>query len=187
MGRISNALLMLKILSSGKKYTIKELSLMLEVSPRMVRQYKEDLEKAGIFVEASYGVNGGYCYNNNSNYDFNFSLDDLRCLENLQYSQALDKKTTIQLDSIIEKVRCVVIMDKYSKKEIGQENKKLIEKIKKAINSKTHINILTKKGQIIHLLPLYINIYRQHYFVTGFVEELESLRTYSLLEIKNIF
>ena len=47
MSKLSNTLLMIEYLSSGKKYSIKELSELLEVSPRMIRVYKDELEKAG--------------------------------------------------------------------------------------------------------------------------------------------
>ena len=42
---------MIEYLSSGKKYSIKELSNLLEVSPRMIRVYKDEIEKAGIYIE----------------------------------------------------------------------------------------------------------------------------------------
>ena len=51
---------MLEILSSGKKYTCKELSELLEISPRVVRLYKDELEKEGIYIESIMGKNGGY-------------------------------------------------------------------------------------------------------------------------------
>ncbi|MCI8446306.1 MAG: hypothetical protein HFH31_02295 [Bacilli bacterium] len=46
MSKISNVLIMLEYLSSGRKYSIKELSEKIEVSPRMIRVYKEEIEKA---------------------------------------------------------------------------------------------------------------------------------------------
>lgn len=60
MSKIYNALAMLDILSSKRKYTINELAKKLEMSPRMVRYYKEELERLGYFIEASTGINGGY-------------------------------------------------------------------------------------------------------------------------------
>jgi predicted DNA-binding transcriptional regulator YafY len=41
---------MLQYLENGRKYNIKELSEKLEVSKRMVRLYKEELEEAGIYI-----------------------------------------------------------------------------------------------------------------------------------------
>ncbi len=60
MSKIYNALAMLDILSSKRKYTIKELSEKLELSPRMVRYYKEELERLGYYIESITGVDGGY-------------------------------------------------------------------------------------------------------------------------------
>jgi len=48
MSKVSNAITMLNLLSTGRKYSIQELANILEVTPRMVRVYKEEIEKAGI-------------------------------------------------------------------------------------------------------------------------------------------
>ena len=44
MSKVSNVLTMLQLLQSGRKYSISELASILEVSERMIRVYKEDLE-----------------------------------------------------------------------------------------------------------------------------------------------
>lgn len=67
MSKISNVLTMLEILSNSRKYSIKELSENLEVSPRMIRVYKDELEKAGIFIDTIKGPYGGYVLNQNIN------------------------------------------------------------------------------------------------------------------------
>lgn len=66
MSKLSNTLLMLTYLQNGQKYTIKQLSEKLEVSPRMVRTYKEDLEKAGFIIEVIHGPYGGYILRKNN-------------------------------------------------------------------------------------------------------------------------
>ena len=48
MSKISNVLTMIEYLSTGRKYSISELSEKLEVSPRMIRVYKDEIEKAEI-------------------------------------------------------------------------------------------------------------------------------------------
>ena len=60
MSKIYNALAMLDILSNKRKYKIKELSEKLELSPRMVRYYKEQLERMGYYIESTSGLDGGY-------------------------------------------------------------------------------------------------------------------------------
>ncbi len=67
MSKISNVLTMLQYLSTGRKYSIQELSNLLEVSPRMIRVYKDELEKAGIYLETIKGPYGGYVLNQNIN------------------------------------------------------------------------------------------------------------------------
>ena len=50
MSKISNALTMLELLNNNRKYSINELAERLEVTPRMIRIYKQDLENAGIYI-----------------------------------------------------------------------------------------------------------------------------------------
>ena len=82
MSKLSNTLTMLQLLSSGRKYSIKELSGVLEVTPRMIRVYKDDLEKAGIYIDTIMGPYGGYVLNQEIKIDTNkykvkLSPDDL--------------------------------------------------------------------------------------------------------------
>ena len=63
MSKLSNTIMLLRILQNGKKYSIKELATELEVSPRMIRTYKNELECAGIYIESIRGPYGGYYLN----------------------------------------------------------------------------------------------------------------------------
>ena len=67
MSKVSNVLTMLEYLSTGKKYSISELADLLEVTPRMIRTYKDELEEAGIYVDTIKGPYGGYVLNQNIN------------------------------------------------------------------------------------------------------------------------
>lgn len=67
MSKISNVITMLELLSSGRKYNIKELSEQLEVKGRMIRLYKDELAKAGIYIDTVKGPYGGYVLNQNIN------------------------------------------------------------------------------------------------------------------------
>ena len=82
MSKLSNTLTMLQLLSTGRKYSIQELSKILEVTPRMIRVYKEDLEKAGIYIDTIMGPYGGYVLNqeikiNTEKYKVKLSNEDL--------------------------------------------------------------------------------------------------------------
>ena len=60
MSKVANMLNMLQMLKDGKIHSIKELAEKLEVSERMVRQYKQELELAGIYLKSTTGKYGGY-------------------------------------------------------------------------------------------------------------------------------
>lgn len=67
MSKLGNILAMLKILETGRKYTVKELSEKIEVSPRMIKAYKAELEQAGIYIDT---IND----NNDHLYDYMFVI-----------------------------------------------------------------------------------------------------------------
>lgn len=190
MGKVGNAIMMLNILSSGKKFTVKELADLIEVTPRMIRSYKDDLEKAGIYIESVVGTNGGYTYKNKENFGFNFSITDLRELENLkseldQYRN-FSRKKLLNLDSIIEKLRTIVVMQKYSNQAMYNRYDKQVEQIEKAINAESTITLSLGRNKMVSFKPLHINFYKENLFVTGYVYDYESMRTYSINEIKEI-
>ncbi len=64
MSRLSNALNMYMLLQSRRLLQVKEIAEILEVSPRMVKEYKKDLGKAGIYIGSKRGRNGGYYLEN---------------------------------------------------------------------------------------------------------------------------
>ncbi len=55
MSKLSNTITMLRLLQNGRKYSIKELAEKIEVSPRMIREYKNELELGGIYIESIRG------------------------------------------------------------------------------------------------------------------------------------
>lgn len=60
MSKIANMLNMLQILKDEKVHSIQDLAEKLEVSERMIRQYKLELEQAGIYINSITGKYGGY-------------------------------------------------------------------------------------------------------------------------------
>ena len=97
MSKISNVISMLQILSSGRKYSINELANELEVTPRMIRVYKEELEKAGIYIDTIRGPYGGYILNQH------ISLPKESCQDKLNMSEFDKKIYNIITKSIKEK------------------------------------------------------------------------------------
>lgn len=60
MSKVANMLKMLQILKDEKVHHIQNLAEELEVSERMIRQYKLELEQAGIYINSATGKYGGY-------------------------------------------------------------------------------------------------------------------------------
>jgi len=106
MSKISNVLIMLEYLSSGRKYSIKELSEKIEVSPRMIRVYKEEIEKAGIYIDTIKGPYGGYVLNQNINVPKRFIMPNNINVKNNEVLNLVNR-------SIKEKRKCYI--EYYSK------------------------------------------------------------------------
>ena len=60
MSKVANMLNMLQVLKDGQLHSIKELAEKLEVSERMIRQYKQELEQVGVYIKSTTGKYGGY-------------------------------------------------------------------------------------------------------------------------------
>ena len=116
MSKLSNALLMIEYLSSGKKYSIKELSEKLEVSPRMVRVYKDELEKAGIYIDTIKGPYGGYVLNQDINVPKRFIIPKEIQVNDKEILNVVNK-------SIKDKNKCYI---EYISKNTGELTKRVI-------------------------------------------------------------
>ena len=68
MSKIANMLNMLQILKDKQIHSIKSLADEIEVSERMIRQYKAELEQAGIYLKSYTGKYGGYQIYENNNF-----------------------------------------------------------------------------------------------------------------------
>lgn len=112
MSKISNVLNMIEILSSGRKYSINELAEMLEVSPRMVRAYKDEIEKAGIYIDTIKGPYGGYVLNQNINVPKRFITPNEIVVENKEYFNTINR-------AIKEKRKCFIEYYSKDRKEIS--------------------------------------------------------------------
>lgn len=108
MSKISNVLTMLEYLSTGKKYSLTELSQKLEVSPRMIRVYKNEIEKAGIYIDTIKGPYGGYVLNQNINVPKRFITPNTIGIKNKELFNLINR-------AIKEKRKCFI--EYYSKNE----------------------------------------------------------------------
>lgn len=109
MSKISNVLMMLEYLSTGKKYSIAELAERLEVSPRMIRVYKDEIEKAGIYIDTIKGPYGGYVLNQNINVPKRFITPSTINFSNKEFYNLINR-------AIKEKRKCFI--EYYNKDKI---------------------------------------------------------------------
>ena len=149
MSKVSNALSLLKILENGKIFKIKELAGILECSERSIRTYKEDLEKAGIFIESISGRYGGYYYIcDKKNEYFLIDKNDLNALENIYLYLEKNKYHDIKiLDTILDKIRYSLI-----KSTVSDNDAKMVENIfcttiSDAINTNKNISFIYRKKE----------------------------------------
>lgn len=109
MAKLSNILLMLQYLQTGRKYSVKELSNLLEVSERQIRCYKEELDKSGIYVDTIMGPYGGYVLNNSIRMPLrHFKKKDYTIL-NKYINQEKDSKLKESLIILQDKIKGVYI------------------------------------------------------------------------------
>lgn len=116
MSKLSNAIMLLRLLQNGQKYSIKELSSKLEVSPRMIREYKNELELAGIFIESIRGPYGGYYLNQNIKLPDNIDKSKSIPIDSKEYYNMLSK-------SINNRNKCYI---EYYSKEHDSMTKRVI-------------------------------------------------------------
>ena len=196
MSKVSNALTLLQLLSNNRKYSVKELAEILEVSERMVRIYKQDLEKAGIYVDTINGPYGGYVLSHNvllpqrgfSKYDILLLNDSYELLKNNK-----DFNFKNEYEELINKVNGIY---KSTKKKSGSvileksNSKDKYNVLSKAINEKRKvwINFLSldknAKERVIH--PCNLFLYNNEWYVSAFCELRGEIRHFSLLRIIEI-
>lgn len=82
MSKVSNALNMYFLLQVRDFMSVDELAEKLEVTPRMIKEYKKDLEMAGLYIGSKLGRYGGYYLENKRNLDImSFTDEELNALK----------------------------------------------------------------------------------------------------------
>lgn len=187
MSKISNVLLMLQYLQNGRKYNIKELAEKLEVSERMIRVYKEELEKAGIYIDTLMGPYGGYVLNQSIRVPCRkFTNDDYLFLHNLNVSD----KDREKLEIIADKVRGVYFDSKSENIELKDDIKNYFNILTRAVKErrKVLINYYSyvhgNEDRVIH--PLDMFLYNSGWGCAAYCEKKNDLRHFELKRINKI-
>lgn len=187
MSKISNVILMLEYLENGRKYSIKELSEKLEVSERMVRVYKEELEKAGIYIDTLMGPYGGYVLNQNIRIPSRkFTKSDYEFLKNLK----VDEKDREKLQIIADKVHGVYFDSTNEKLELKDNIKNCYNILARAIKEKRKVKInyysYTQGNQDRVIRPYDLFLYNTGWGCAAFCELRSDLRHFELKRINEI-
>lgn len=204
MGKVNNALRMLAILRSRGKVTRQELAEELEVNPREITRYKEDLESAGVTITNIKGKYGGYVLES-KDYLLNLELSNdeelalnnvvnhlkiqgnylYKDLESIRDKIAISKNEYIQYqdesvyysNSIKLRININDERDKWLQiNDAIINNKKLSMKYKDSMGNETE--------RIVCPYGLYSN-YGANFFI-GFCEKRQALRTFKFSRISSI-
>lgn len=189
MSKVSNIITMLELLQTGRKYSINELSNKLEVSERMIRVYKEDLEKAGIYIDTIMGPYGGYVLNQRVRTPIRkFKLKDAELL-NTYITQEKDEKKKEELIILQDKIKGVYIGSKQEEQELNlkDENGKKYNLLTRAIKEKRKVKILYYsygKGENERIIdPIEMFLFQEGWYCAAFCEKKQDIRHFELKRI----
>lgn len=184
MSKIGNAILLLTYLQNGKKYSITELAERLEVSERMIRNYKESLESVGFYIETIRGPYGGYILPKRINLPLpNWKEQDLNLLYKLK-NKNLNQEEQEELTRVIEKMKiCVATREK----TVSMEEKSLYNLFSKAAKEHLKVKIIYEsklKGENERVIdPYELFFFHDGWGVTAFCEKKQDLRHFEFKRI----
>lgn len=189
MSKISNAITLLQLLQTGRKYNINELSNKLEVSKRMIRVYKEELEKAGIYIDTIMGPYGGYVLNQSVKIPVRkFKLRDAELLDKyIELENNKDEKNKLIL--LQDKIKGVYIGSKQEEKELDLKNEtiKKYNLLTRAIKERRKVKILYYsygKGENERIIdPIEMFLFQDGWYCAAFCEMRKDMRHFELKRI----
>lgn len=189
MSKISNVITMMELLNTGRKYTIKELSQELEVSERMIRVYKEELDKSGIYIDTIKGPYGGYVLNQSIRMPLRkFSVNDYKILDKYINEEENNK---IKNDLIIlqDKIKGVYIGSKQEEKELNLKDEilKKYNILTRAIKERKKVKIKYYsygKGENIRIIyPANMFLFQDGWYCAAYCELRKDIRHFELKRI----
>lgn len=185
---------MIKILKDEKIHNMKDIAEKIEISPRMVKQYKNELEQAGIYIESKRGINGGYSLNKElNNIDIGLTYQELIKLKEIEqyFNENQDFKKIIgKIIENYEKNINEADLKKINRiQELGKINlKDTYLSLRKAINRKNKVKIkyysndFGSNDRVIH--PAEMFYYLEEWYVAAFCEKRNAIRLFKLNDIQ---
>ncbi len=192
MSKVANMLNMVQILKDGKVHSLQSLSKELEISIRMIRQYKIELEQAGIYISSSTGKYGGYILEEELNHiDIGLTEQEINLLEKIakNVEKRKEQEVLIKIQEAYHKNKTQVNKRKLQKiQEYDQKMTEIYKQVRKAINERRKMKITffsVNSGitnRIIH--PAELFEYIDQWYVAGFCELRNEIRMFKLEDIK---
>ena len=185
---------MIKILKDEKIHNMKDIAEKIEISPRMVKQHKNELEQAGIYIESKRGINGGYSLNKElNNIDIGLTYQELIKLKEIEQYFNDDQDFKKIIGKIIESYEKNINEADLKKinriQELGKINlKDTYLSLRKAINRKNKVKIKYYSNdsglndRVIH--PAEMFYYLEEGYVAAFCEKRNSIRLFKLNNIQ---
>lgn len=191
MSKVSNVLTMLELLNTKKKYSIKELAETLEVSERMIRSYKEELDKCGIYVDTIMGPYGGYVLNQSIRMPVRkFRKKDYELLEDY-ISNEKDPKRKEELILLQDKIKGVYKGSIEENKELNLKEETLLKYnvLTRAIKEKRKVKIKYysyNKGENERIIcPAEMFLFQDGWYCAAFCLLKNDIRHFELRRIIN--
>lgn len=186
MAKLGNLLIMIELLKDGRKYSVKELADHLEVSERIIREYKVFLEEAGIYIDSIKGPYGGYVLRQNINLPApNFNENDLEVIKK-SYQNITDSKLQIELKNIEDKILNNVISNK-NNKIINDDEHQVYNNLSYAL--KNHLKVKIEYHNLKHgisirtIYPLSLYLFQDEWWCSSYWEEQDDMRQFHLKRI----
>lgn len=185
---------MIKILKDEKIHNMKDIAEKIEISPRMVKQYKNELEQAGIYIESKRGINGGYSLNKElNNIDIGLTYQELIKLKEIEqyFNENQDFKKIIGkiIESYEKNINDADLKKINRIQELGKINlKDTYLSLRKAINRKNKVKIKYYSNdsglndRVIH--PAEMFYYLEEWYVAAFCEKRNDIRLFKLNDIQ---
>ena len=187
MSKISNVITMLQLLQTGRKYSINELATKLEISERMVRQYKEDLDKAGIYIDTIMGPYGGYVLNRTIRVPIRkFNSKDVKLLDEI-IKKENDVKKKSELVLLQDKIKGIYIGSKDEERELKEDILDRYNVLMRAIKEKRKVKIKYysyKYGETERVIcPAEMFLFQDGWYCAAFCELRQDMRHFELKRI----
>ncbi|MGM0379895.1 MAG: helix-turn-helix transcriptional regulator [Bacillota bacterium] len=205
MSKVANMINMVLYLTHHKRVKIKKLSEFLEIKPRMVRIYKNELEQAGIYIDSKKGKYGGYSLNQQKmikNLGLNFNeINSLNMAEKYlikeksfpyikEFCQGV-QKINYEFSNVVPKSKKVEIKSKGKQNAYKSKEDNLLEKIYLAIIKKKKLKIKyyslssdETKNRIIH--PYSVIFYSGFAYVIAYCEKRKKFLNFKVIRIREI-